>query len=120
MSFTDPIALTINAVPYTLPRVSTEADETRYQTSDGLIVVSAGHNYGKRNRHTLRIDHSKITADPFVPADNVKVGMSYYSVFDMPAAGYTATEALQIYQGLKAWYTASSDAVITKLLGGES
>jgi hypothetical protein len=120
MSFTDPIALTINAVPYTLPKVSTQGDDTTYQTSDGLIVVRASHEGGKRNRHLLRIDHSKVTADPFIPAENVKIGMSNYLVFDVPLSGYTATEALQIYQGFKAWFSASSDAVITKLLGGES
>lgn len=120
MAFTDPIALTINAVPYTLPKVSTEGDDTQYQTSDGLIVVKASHTYAKRNRHLLRIDHSKITADPFIPAENVKIGSSCYLVFDMPVSGYTATEMLQIYQGFKTWFTASSDANITKLLGGES
>lgn len=120
MAFTDPLSITINAVALTLPKVSTQGDDTSYQTSDGLVVVKASHDYGKRNRHLLRIDHSKLTSDPFKPADNVKVGMSFYSVFDMPTAGYTATEALQVYQGFKTWFTASSDAVITKLLGGES
>lgn len=120
MAFTDPLSITINAVPYTLPKTSVSGDDTSYQTSDGLIVVKASHDYGKRNRHLLRIDHSKLTSDPYKPADNVKVGMSVYTVFDMPIAGYTATEALQIYQGWKTWHAASSDAVITKLLGGES
>ncbi len=120
MAFTDPIALTINAVGLTLPRVSISADDAVYQTSDGLVVVKASHESGKRKRHLLRIDHSKVTADPFIPSENVKVGMSNYLVFDMPQAGYTATEALQVYQGFKTWFTASSDAIITKLLGGES
>jgi hypothetical protein len=120
MAFTDPISLTINAVALTLPKVSTEGNDTVYQTSDGLVVVSASHTYAKRNRHLLRIDHSKLTADPFIPTENVKVGMSNYLVFDVPTAGYTATEALQVYQGFKSWFTASSDAIITKLLGGES
>nr|QDH88809.1 MAG: hypothetical protein H3BulkL16333e3931_000003 [Leviviridae sp.] len=120
MAFTDPIALTINGVGATLPKTSVEGDDTTYQTSDGLIVVRASHTYGKRNRHLLRIDHSKITADPFIPSENVKRGMSNYLVFDLPDAGYTPTEALQVYQGFKTWFTATSDAVITKLLGGES
>jgi hypothetical protein len=120
MAFADPIALTINAVAYTLPKISVEGNDTVYQTADGLVDVKASHSYGKRNRHLLRIDFSKLTADPFIPAENVKVGMSVYSVFDMPASGFTNAEALQIYQGWKTWHAASSDAVITKLLGGES
>jgi hypothetical protein len=121
MAFTDPVSLTINAVGLTLPRISIEGDETVYQTSDGLVSVKASHDVSaKRIRHLLRIDHSKITADPFIPADNVKVGMSNYVVFDVPTAGYTVTEAMQVYTGFKTWFTASSDAIITKLLGGES
>lgn len=120
MAFTDPIALTVNSVGLTLPKVSTEGDDTTYQTADGLFVVTAKHNYAKRNRHQLRIDQSNITADPFKPAENVRVGQSFYLVFDVPPAGFTATESLQLYQGLKTWFTASTDAVITKLLGGES
>lgn len=120
MAFTDPIALTVNSVGLTLPKVSTEGDDTQYQTADGLFVVKASHSYAKRNRHSLRIDQSKLAPDPFKPAENIKLGQSFYLVFDTPAAGFTATESLQLYQGLKTWFTATSDAVITKLLGGES
>jgi hypothetical protein len=46
--------------------------------------------------------------------------MSNYIVFDVPIAGYTVTEQLAVYTGFKTLYTATSDALITKLLGGES
>jgi hypothetical protein len=46
--------------------------------------------------------------------------MSNYIVFDVPVAGYTAAEALAVYQGFKSQFTATSDALIVKLLGGES
>jgi len=68
----------------------------------------------------LRIDVGKLTADPFKPSENVKVGMACYVVFDLPPAGFTAVEALAVYTGFKTQFTASSDALITKLLGGES
>lgn len=120
MSFTDPQSVTIDAVPSSLPRVSVGDDESEYVSSDGLIRLTASHNYGKRSRRLLRIDVSKITADPFRPADNVKVSMSNYIVFDLPPAGFTSTEALAVYQGFKTLFTATSDAIIVKLLGGES
>nr|QDH88414.1 MAG: hypothetical protein H2Rhizo311759_000001 [Leviviridae sp.] len=41
-------------------------------------------------------------------------------VFDLPVAGYTPTEALAVYTGFKTMYSATSDALVTKLLGGES
>lgn len=120
MSFADPQTITISAVTTPLPKVSTEGDETIYQSADGLIQMRASHDLGKRNRHLLRLDHSKITADPFIPTTNVKVSSSCYVVFDMPPAGYTAAEMLAIYTGFKTQFSASSDALITKLLAGES
>nr|QDH87391.1 MAG: hypothetical protein H2Bulk36841_000002 [Leviviridae sp.] len=41
-------------------------------------------------------------------------------VFDTPVAGYTNTQAKDVYVGLNTIYTATSHALIDKLLGGES
>jgi len=120
MSFADPQTVTISAVTTPLPRVSVGDDESEYVSSDGLIKLSASHTYAKRTRRMLRLDTSKVTTDPFKPAENVKVAMSVYMVFDIPPAGYTATEALAVYTGFKTQYSASSDLLVTKLLGGES
>nr|UJQ85167.1 MAG: hypothetical protein 1 [Leviviridae sp.] len=120
MSFTDPQTVTISAVTTPLPRISVGDDASEYSSADGLIRLNASHNYGKRTRRMLRLDTSKLTADPFKPVENVKVSMSCYMVFDVPTAGYTATEAFAVYTGFKTQFTASSDALITKLLGGES
>jgi hypothetical protein len=47
--------------------------------------------------------------------------MAVYTVFDLPSkGGYTPTEALAVFTGFNALLTASSNAVVTKLLGGES
>jgi len=120
MSFTDPQSVTISAVTTPLPRVSVEDETSSYQSADGLIQLTASHNIGKRTRRMLRLDTSKITSDPFRPSENVKVSMSNYIVFDLPPAGYTNAEALAVYTGFKGLYTASTDALISKLLGGES
>jgi hypothetical protein len=120
VSFTDPQTITISGVTTPLPRTSTEGDETAYTSADGLIQMLASHDYGKRNRHLLRLNHSKMTSDPFIPADNVKVSMSNYIVFDVPVVGYSTAEQLAIYQGFKTQFSASTDALISKLLAGES
>jgi len=120
MSLTDPFAVTVSAVPYSLPRVSVGDDESEYSNGDGTMVLKASHDYGKRTRRMVRIDTSKITSDPFRPTENVKVSMSNYIVFDLPPAGYTATEAKALWDGFVAALQASSGAVIVKLLGGES
>lgn len=120
MAFTDPQSVTISAVTTPLPRVSSGENESVYASADGLIKMSASHSYGKRERHILRIDHAKLSADPYKPTENVRVGMSFYLVFDEPLAGYTDAEALAVYTGFKTLFTASSDALISRLLGGES
>lgn len=120
MSFADPQTITIAAATSPLPRVSVGDDRSEYVSSDGLIQLTASHDYGKRTRRMLRIDTSKMTSDPFRPSENVKVSMSCYMVFDLPPAGYTSTEALAVYTGFKTQFSASSDLLITKLLGGES
>jgi len=120
MSFSDPLSVTISGSAISLPRVSVGDDLSEYQSADGLTSVKASHDYGKRTRRVLRIDTSKLTADPFRPAENVKVSMSHYMVFDLPPAGFTSADVLAVYAGFKGLYTASSDAVISKLLGGES
>jgi hypothetical protein len=120
VAFTDPLSITISAVTTPLPRTSVDEDESLYTSSDGLIRVTASHDIGKRTRRLLKVEHSKLTSDPFKPTENVRVSMSHYIVFDVPPAGYSATEQLAVYTGFKALYSATSDALITKLLGGES
>jgi hypothetical protein len=120
MSYADPQTVTISAVTSSLPRVSVGKDTSSYLSADGLIRMTAASTYGKRTRRSLRLDHAKISADPFLPATNVKQSMSCYIVFDTPIVGYTTTEALAVYTGFKNQFTASTDLLISKLLGGES
>jgi hypothetical protein len=120
MSFADPQTITISGTTTPLPRVSVGEDVSEYASGDGLIRMIASHDYGKRIRRMLRVETEKVAPDPFRPSENVKVGMSFYVVFDLPPAGYTASEALAVYTGSKTQFTAGSDLLITKLLGGES
>lgn len=120
MAFSDPQSITISGTTIPLPKVSSGNGSGDYQSADGLVHLNASNAYGRRTRRVLRLDHAKITADPFIPTQNSRVSMSNYIVFDLPVAGYTNAEALAVYSGFKALYTATSDALISKLLGGES
>jgi len=121
MSFADPQTVTISGTAISLPRTSTGDGNSRYLSADGRVQLSASSQYNKRTRRTLRLDHSKIAADPFT-ADNTEYSMSVYLVFDLPpkGVGYSATDALAVYQGFKTQITASSDLLVSKVLGGES
>lgn len=120
MSFTDPISLNPGSGAVSLPRIAVRDNGSTYSSADGTLKVTADSQYGKRIRRVLRVDFAKITADPFLPATNSQKSMSNYMVFDLPATGFSVSEALALYSGFLAVYNASSAAMITKLLGGES
>jgi hypothetical protein len=124
MSLTDPTVITISAVPISLPRISVGDDKSEYQSGDGLTKLTVSHLYqqgrGDRTRRMARIDVRKIAADWAKPAENVEVSMACYVVFDLPLAGYSPTEAKAAWDGFNTALQASSGAMITKILGGES
>jgi hypothetical protein len=119
MAFSDPQSLTINSVATSLPRTGFGVDKGTFTAADGTVTLAISHTRGKRVRHSVRVDHSKVAADPFVANVSAKVGMSAYLVIDMPINGYSATEAKQIVDALTAYLTASSGGNVTRVLGGE-
>lgn len=120
MSFADPQSVTINAVAISMPRTSSGVNSGVFTSADGLTRQSVSNTYGKRTRRAIRLDSSKVAADPLLPAQNVKLSASWYLVCDAPVAGYTNTELKQQADGFLAALTASSGAKITQLLGGEN
>jgi hypothetical protein len=120
MSFADPQSVKISGTTTSLPRVSTGDFDSTYESADGLITLKASTVSSKRKRQVIRLDVSKITADPFIPAQNVEVSMSTYLVFDRPVVGYTNAEAKAAYDGFIEALQAGSSLLITKLLGSES
>jgi hypothetical protein len=122
MALADPQSIKISGETSSLPRVSTGTFESTYESADGLITLKLStleSNKG-RKRQTVRVDVSKITEDPFVPAQNVEVSMSTYVVFDRPPAGFTNADAKAVWDGFIEALQASSSKIITQLLGSES
>lgn len=119
MAFSDPQSITINAVANSLPRTGQGATSGTFTKDDGNVKLTVSHQYGKKNRRMIRVDHRKIAPDPLMPATNTPYTMSVYMVVEVPPAGYTVAEAKQVVDGLTAYLTASSGARITQLLGGE-
>lgn len=60
----DPQSVTINAVAQTLPAVARGVNTSTYRKDDQTVGLSVSHQYGKRTRRTVRLDYSKIVADP--------------------------------------------------------
>jgi len=120
MAFADPQSVTINAVANSLPRVASGVGTGSFKKDDGTVTLSVSHQYGKRIRRQVRLDHQKYAVDPLVSAQNVLRSMSVYLVVDEPVQGYTLAERKQIVDALTAYLTASTGARTTQLLGGEN
>jgi hypothetical protein len=120
MAFSDPQVVTISAGANDLHRVGAGKDQSWYRTNNGLVTLSASHQYGKRVRRNLRLDHSKVAANPFDSTLNAKYSMSTYIVFDVPVVGYTVADQKAVWDGFHTYLGATSGAIVSKLLGGES
>lgn len=120
MAYADPQVVTIAAVATSLPRTSSLGPSSVYTKDDGLVKLTISHNSAKRTRRTIRLDHSKIAADPLISAQNIKHSMSAYLVVDVPVTGYTVAEAKVIVDALTLYLTATAGARVTQLLGGEN
>lgn len=116
----DPQSVTINAVANNLPAIGRALNASSYQKDDGNVKLAVSHTYGKRTRRVVRLDFSKIAADPLVSAQNIKYSMGCYLVVDTPITGFTVVEQKYIVDALTKWLTDSSGANTTKVLGGES
>lgn len=84
MALSDPQSVTVGAQTTPLPRVSSGENTGSFQSNDGTIRMSVSHQYGKRNRRTIRLEHSKIAADPLISSTNIKHSMTTYLVVDVP------------------------------------
>jgi len=120
MALATPQSVTINSVPISLPRTGQSMNSGQFTSNDGLVSEVVSHQNGKRNRHMVRINHSKVAADPFLTSQNAKYSMSAYLVFDVPTVGYTVAEQKQVVDGFIAQLQASSGAIITQVLGNEN
>lgn len=120
MALTEPQSVTIASVANSLPRVAVQGNSSTYKSNDGNVTLTISHQYGKRNRHLVRLEHKKIAPDPLISSQNIVHGMACHLVIDTPVTGYTVPQQKEIVDALLGFLTASSSAVITKVAGGES
>jgi hypothetical protein len=115
--FSDPQSVTVNAVAKSLARTgSTDSIGIYQSTADGL-VLKISHQNGKRNRQTVRLDVSKISADPLVPTVNRPYSLSAYLVLDTPLQGFSTTEIGYYLKAVSDWLAVSGNQ--TKLVNQE-
>jgi hypothetical protein len=111
--------VTISGSAKSLPRTSSTENGAKFATSDRTHRMSVAHSYGKRQRHTIRLEVDSVTASPLIAGQNVLNSMSVYLVADLPN-GFDATVSKAVIDGFLANLSATSGANVTKLVGGES
>lgn len=120
MAFADPQSVTISGTPISLPRTSSGVNTGAFQSNDGNTKLTVSDTYGARNRRMLRLDTTKVAADPLLSGTNNSYSMSAYLVVDTPKVGYSVAEAKAVVDALVAYLAASTGARVTQLLGGEN
>jgi len=120
MAFSDPQSVTIATVATSLPRVGQGVSSGSFSTPDGSVKLTVSHVSGKRNRSTLRLDFAKVAPDPLISANNIRYSMSAYVVIDTPITGYSIADQVSNAKALVDYLSASSNARITQLQGGEN
>jgi len=116
MAFADPQSIG----SATLPRTGFGPSSGTFTNSDGTVKLTVSHALGKRNRRNIRVDYSKIAADPFVAGQSGNVSMSVFLVVDVPKQGYTAAEQVTNVAQLLTLLTASTNSKLTQFVGGEN
>lgn len=119
MALSDPLSITIGSA-VSLPRVSTQGYESVYQAADKTVSESVKHSpNAKRTRSVVRVDKNVITTDPLTSL-NTRYSGSVYVVFDFPLDGFATADKIAMTSGLFTQLTASTNAMLTKVLGLES
>jgi hypothetical protein len=130
MAFTDPQSITITGFnggsAISLPRTSDSPNRSEYTSNDGLYKVTVSVlTSGKpgsasyRVRSMFRVDVSILATDPFNAAVSAYQTYSAWVVTDKPPFGFTVTQMTNITSALLGLLTASTNAAIVKMLGGE-
>ncbi len=117
--FATPVTITVNAIAKSLERTGTGIDQGAYSTADRSYRLSVSHNYGRRTRRVIKLIHDSLVANPLVSGQNVNQTVQIHTVIDTPP-GYDTTLLKQDVDGYLAALTASSGALVAKLIAGES
>lgn len=118
---TDPQTVTLNSVAVTLPRTSVGENTATYTKDDGTVGLRVSHRKSKGKITTMiRLDTTDVAADPLLAGINREAKTAVWLVIDRPTVGVPISAQLDKAKGLLGALSASSYALLTKVLGGES
>jgi hypothetical protein len=118
--FTDQQIVPVLGVNQTLNRVSTGENSAVYKEPDDNYQLSVSHQYGKRTTRAIRLRNKKIAADPFTSGSNVERSQTVSVVVNTDQLGFTLAEVVGDIIAMADYLKANTNAIATKLAGGES
>jgi len=118
MALPDPLSITLNGAK-SLARIIDDGLKSQYTTADGLLAAQVSHQVTSSGRKTLvRLDEIKTAADPLTAVQKSVLG-SAWIVFQDPTWGFSTADKIARYTALNGMLTASTNAILTRILGGE-
>lgn len=120
MAFADPQSINISGTTTSLPRTGSGNGVGQFTSNDGAQTLSITQQSGKRIRRVALANLKKYSVNPLDTTLNVPVNASVSLVINQPVQGFTVAELTTMCTGLFTSLTASTNANLIKLLGGES
>lgn len=121
MAYNDPQAVTVDAVPYSLPRVITGTTVGRFVSADAnkeLTIDPRGT--AKRRRNVARFYSKRVALDPLGSGLSTQVQSMVSITIDRPTSGVTDADVEKDLLGFINWLTANTNANLKKLIVGEN
>lgn len=115
----DPQTITLNNGAKTANRVLTGTALGSFRTADGSATIEVETALGKRIRTVARVVESRVSPDPLTGINQLE-GQTIALTINRPVDGFTEAEVLASVKGFIGWLTATSDANLKKIIGGEN
>ena len=120
MAVAEPQSITYNAVAVPLARTGQGMNEGEFNSSDGSFKLQFRHSYNGRARHSSTLSRKALVASPMIPSQNITTIAKSSVTVDLPLQGVTIAEAEFLIKAHLAYLSASTYAIATKLVAGES
>lgn len=122
MALADPLSITVDGKTIPLSRIATGDVSGKFTSSDQMttVLVYPRTTAAGRKANVIQLRQKKVTTDPLVSTTNIEVEASVAVTVNLPPAGFTSTDVVNLYAALASLLSGSSNAVLTKLVNGES
>ncbi len=116
--FSEPLAITVNAVAKSLNRTAFGDRRGTFSSVVDGLKLTVNHTSGKREASVVRFDIEKIAADPLQDGVSKPYSMSVWLTVNRPLVGFSVAEQNYNVQALVDWLDVPAN--LTKVLNGES